>query len=95
MAIRFDFDLDVPLAESVFVQDGQHLVIRRVSPRACIIWFDGAAPQQMQFDDHREALSFYSNLESELARTGWTLMDVRPTRPSALYRSRLLADSPS
>jgi len=84
MAILFDFEKESAAAKLVFARDGEHLTIRHIASRTCVLTFDGAPSQVIEFDDLLDALLFLNNVESELVRTGWTLTDFRSMTPEML-----------
>jgi len=79
VATRFDFDNEIPVSRSTFVQGRESLVIHRIASRIFVITFSGTIPQLMQFPSPHEGLLFCNSLESELTRTGWTLTDFTST----------------
>ena len=79
MAVYFDCEDAMP-ERSIFMREAEYFVIDRTTPTTVVIRVSDAAPQTMHFAQPMDALFFENDIESDLARTGWTLVKCEPLR---------------
>lgn len=86
MAVHFNHES--PVARSTFARGKESLVVECLGSAEIVLAYGGAPEQRLRFDDPVALVFFQSDLERELVRTGWTLMEFesirQPAKPAAL-----------